>query len=124
MSPSPRFFLYLLLALAALHGAGTEFYMARNLQPPQAFGLLFTFAFVGLCYSWYRTDSRLRSFPRTTLQGSMVVVFPPLAVPFYLFKSRPKNSRLRSILKAGAFIVFFLVVSVGTGIAIQAASGA
>jgi hypothetical protein len=124
MPASPRVALLALLLVAVLHGAGTEFYLARSLQPSAAFTLVITVLFVVLCYLWYVWDSSQRRFQRTTLHGSLVVLLPPIGIPYYLFRSRERAQRVRSVFKAAGFLALFLAVSVATGIALQLASEA
>lgn len=119
MPAHPKLALIALLALAALHGAGTELYLARNLPPSAAFNLFVTFLFVLLCYLWYFWDARNRDFRRTTLHGSLVLLLPPAGVAYYLLRSRERSRRVRSVAKAAGFLVLFLFVSVATGIALQ-----
>jgi hypothetical protein len=119
MAVNPKLALIALLLLAALHGAGTEYYLARNLEPSAAFTLVVTALFVVLCYLWYQWDSRQRSYQRTTLHGSLVVLLPPVGVAYYLYRSRPQNHRIRSVFKAAGFLVLFFVLSVATGISLQ-----
>jgi len=107
-----------------IHGAGTEFYLARNLEPSAAFTLILTFLFVVLCYLWYLWDSTQRNFRRTTLHGALVVLFPPIGVPYYLLRSRERPQRINAVLKAAGFLLLFLTVSLAAGIALQMAGEA
>lgn len=61
-------------------------------------------AFVGitLIFLWVSTDARERGYRRTAALNVAVIAFAAIAVPIYLYKSRPAGSRLKAI---GGFVL-------------------
>jgi len=63
-----------------------------------------------LCFYWFRVDRELRGWPRSRWLTTAIVLLTPLAVPYYLARSRPKGRKLRGV---GGFVgyVFLMVVA-------------
>lgn len=48
-------------------------------------------------YVWFRLDSVERGFHRSPAWGPSIIMFTVLALPIYLYKSRAKGRRLKSL---------------------------
>jgi hypothetical protein len=104
--PTPRAALLWLFLATALTGAGLV--LARGtaaLLLPLADNLALGF----LPFLWYCRDSNRRNFQRTIWwnMGMVAMLVPTLF--FYLWRSRPRGRRLRSILRALACIPLLML---------------
>lgn len=51
-----------------------------------------------LCFLWYVADSDERGFTRPRWLGAAMIVLAPVAVPWYLMRSRAGSPRVRALL--------------------------
>ncbi|WP_343641296.1 hypothetical protein [Roseateles sp.] len=70
-----------------------------------------TLAFVVIVYLWYRHDSRERRYPGSALLGGGVILVSFIAVPVYLYRSRPSGQRAKPMLAFFGLLILSVVVS-------------
>jgi len=73
-----------------------------------ASGLLSSF----LSFYWFRLDRELRGWPRSRWMSTAIVTVTPLAVPYYLARSRPKGRKLRGVGRFVGYVLLMMVASV------------
>ena len=78
-------------------------------------GLLSSF----LGFYWFRLDRELRGWPRSRWLGVAIVTITPLAVPYYLARSRPKGRKLRGVAGFVGYVFLMLVTSMAGAILAQ-----
>ncbi|WP_305821485.1 hypothetical protein [Massilia brevitalea] len=78
-------------------------------------GLLSSF----LGFYWFRLDRELRGWPRSRWLGVAIVTITPLAVPYYLARSRPKGRKLRGLAGFVGYVFLMLVASMAGAILAQ-----
>ena len=112
---SPRGAAMALLALmfvSALVEAATG---AREREEPLLWtfvsGLLSSF----LSFYWFRLDRELRGWPRSRWLSTAIVFVTPLAIPWYIARSRPQGRKLRGVLAFVGYVLLMLVASVAGG---------
>ncbi|WP_313176871.1 hypothetical protein [Massilia sp.] len=71
-------------------------------------GLLSNF----LMFYWFRVDRELRAWPRSRWLSTAMVTITPLAVPYYLARSRPRGKKLRGVAEFVGFVVLMIVASI------------
>jgi len=71
-------------------------------------GLLSSF----LSFYWFRVDRELRGWPPSRWLSTAIVTITPLAVPYYLARSRPKGEKLRGVARFVGFVFLLLLASV------------
>ena len=76
------------------------------------FVLLLATVVVG--YLWYREDARERRYRGSALMAGGVILVSIVAVPIYLYRSRPEGERLKAILLFFGLVILSMVT---TGIA-------
>lgn len=64
-----------------------------------------------LCFTWYRHDRDERAYARSRWLNVGVIALTPLAIPWYLLRSRAKGERLRAILRLLGFVLLMLLSS-------------
>lgn len=112
---SPRGAAMALLALmfvSALVDAATG---AREREEPLLWtfvsGLLSSF----LSFYWFRLDREQRGWPRSRWLSTAIVFLTPLAIPWYIARSRPQGRKLRGVLRFVGYVLLMLVVSMAGG---------
>lgn len=70
-------------------------------------GLLSSF----LSFYWFRVDRELRRWPRSRWLSTAIVTVTPLAVPYYLARSRPKGKKLRGVARFVGYVFLMVVAS-------------
>lgn len=106
--------LYALLCVAVLVGATNGFAAYRHAVQPLLWthGLDLISSF--LCFVWYCRDGDARSFIRSRWLNIGMIIFSLVAVPYYLWRSRPQGQRGRAILRYVGFgVLFGLVTAAG-----------
>jgi len=78
-------------------------------------GLLSSF----LGFYWFRLDRELRGWPRSRWLSVAIVTITPLAVPYYLVRSRPKGRKLRGLAGFAGYVFLMLVASMAGAILAQ-----
>ena len=111
-------------ALCITFGLLDGYFLMRNLATPRAFDFLFAIVVMIAAYLWYRRDSMARSYSGSTLLAGAIILISPLAIPFYLAKSREKGKKTKSILLFIGFIISAMLVGGGTIVLFGVASGA
>ncbi len=74
-------------------------------------GLLSSF----LCFYWFRLDREQRGWPRSRWLSTAIVFLTPLAIPWYIARSRPQGRKLRGVLRFFGYVLLMLVVSMAGG---------
>lgn len=68
-------------------------------------------------YVWFYKDSAERGFARTSAWSAGIILLSIVAVPIYLFKSRPPGKRLKAIaLALGTLILSILLPAIGAAL--------
>jgi hypothetical protein len=63
----------------------------------------FLFSFIG--FLWFCRDRDARGYPRSRWLSVCMVGLGPLAVPYYLLRSRPRGERAKALLRLAAFML-------------------
>jgi hypothetical protein len=63
----------------------------------------FLFSFIG--FLWFCRDRDARGYPRSRWLSVCMVGLGPLAVPYYLVRSRPRGERAKALLRLAAFML-------------------
>lgn len=75
-------------------------------------GLLSNF----LTFYWFRVDRELRAWPRSRWLSTAMVTITPLAVPYYLARSRPRGKKLRGVAWGFGYLLLMLLASLAGAI--------
>lgn len=62
-----------------------------------------------IIWLWWWLDAGHEGHPRSTVMGSAILVWPPVAVPVYLLKYKGWKRSLLSLLKFLGFLIVFAV---------------
>ena len=108
--------LILLFLTLGLSGACSEYYASHHRATPKAFDILFLVVSTVLVYRWYYLDAAARAYRRTALVGGAVIMLPLLALPYYLFRSRPTGQKLHALLEYFGLLVLAIVTIVLGGL--------
>jgi hypothetical protein len=100
--------LVIFLCILAAYGAVIGYYTPA--EPPKALDFIFLPATVIPVYLWYRFDSKERNNQRTSLLGGAIIIFPLIAVPYYLFHSRPSGAKVDALLRFFGFLAMTFVI--------------
>jgi hypothetical protein len=84
--------------------------IATGIRSP-GWSIVETLVFSFLCFFWYRLDSDARLYRRTALLNIAVVMMAPLALPYYLLRSRPAGARGRALLRFAGFVLLLVAAS-------------
>lgn len=103
--------LFALLFVAVLVGATNGLSAYRHAAQPLLWthGLDFVSSF--LCFVWYCRDGDARSFIRSRWLNVGMVSCTVLAIPYYLWRSRPQGQRGRAIARYAGFGVLVGMVT-------------
>ena len=83
----------------------------RERGAPLFWTLLSGFLSSFLSFYWYRLDRELRAWPRSRWLSIAIVTLTPLAVPYYIARSRPKGHKLRGVARFVGFVFLMLLAS-------------
>jgi hypothetical protein len=103
----PRLVLVLLFIGVAVSGAFDGYHLARNEATPAPLNLALTFMLGAISFAWYYFDAAQIPYRRPKLLDVAVIFLAPIAVPFYLIRSRPSGSRLKAV---GLFLGVFVLL--------------
>lgn len=109
----PKQALIALLFTAVLGGALNGFASSRHAAQPLVWTYAIDLASSFLCFVWYCRDADARAFIRSRWLSVAMVTANVLAVPFYLWRSRPRGQRWRAILR---YIGFAALLAILTGV--------
>jgi hypothetical protein len=98
----PRLTLVLLFLAVAVSGAFDGYHLARDEATPAPLNLALTFLLGAISFAWYYFDAARIPYKRAKLLDVVVIFFAPIAIPFYLVRSRPSGLRLKAL---GLFFV-------------------
>lgn len=68
-----------------------------------------------LSFYWFRLDREGRGWPRSRWLTLAVVFLTPLAIPYYIARTRPRGRKLRGVLGFVGYVLLMLVASVAGG---------
>jgi hypothetical protein len=97
------------LLLMVLDGFVDATYGASGGSQPLAWSIPLTLAFSFLIFTWYRRDSDERQYRRSRWLNIGIILLTPVAVPYYLLRSRPRGQKLRALLKCAGFAVLMVL---------------
>jgi hypothetical protein len=109
----PKQALIALLFTAVLGGALNGFASSHHAAQPLVWTYAIDFASSFLCFVWYCRDGDARAFIRSRWLSVAMVTANVLAVPYYLWRSRPQGQRWRAILR---YIGFAALLAILTGV--------
>jgi uncharacterized membrane protein YoaK (UPF0700 family) len=98
----PKHVLGALLALALVSGmvdASEAVHGVRTSGWDVASAVLFSF----LNFWWYRLDSDVRLYRRSSMLNVGIIAFGIVAIPYYLARSRPAGQKARALLRLAGF---------------------
>jgi peptidoglycan/LPS O-acetylase OafA/YrhL len=121
---SSRVAIAIVLLLCAAFGILDGYFLLQNAVTPRAFDLLFGVVVMITAYTWYRQDAISRHHRASVFLGGAVILFSPLAIPYYLAHSRESGKKLKSVLGFVGLVVLCLVVGVVTTSVVSAVGGA
>lgn len=104
VSPAALLYIYLVVTQFAY-----GIYLAREIDPPPAFTLIYSIGFLWIVGWWLLTDSRKRGVAWVYDMGLFLNIAWPLIMPYYLVKTRGAKGLL--------VIVAFVVVYIGSALA-------
>jgi phosphatidylglycerophosphate synthase len=110
---APKPALIALLFIALLAGAMNGFTASHHAAQPLVWTLAIELVFSFLCFAWYCRDGDGRSFIRSRWLNIAMVTFTMLAIPYYLWRSRPRGQRWRALLR---YVGFGVLLGIVTGI--------
>lgn len=105
-----RSLLLAILVLMVVNGVVDTSYEAAG-APPIGWSLGLALAFSFLVFAWYRHDSDEQGYRRTIWLNMGVLVASPLAVPYYLLRSRPAGKRLPAMARLAGFAVLMVLAT-------------
>lgn len=118
---SKSIIILLFLALAA-SGACSGYFASHDRATPKPLELLFLLVSTVLVYLWYYKDAASRGYRRTPLMGGAVIMLAVLAIPVYLFRSRPSGQKLRAVLGYLGLLVLALLTLMLAGLPFELAA--
>lgn len=101
--------LLVLMFVAALVEAGAGL---RERGEPALWSLATGFLSSFLSFYWFRVDRELRGWPRSRWLSTAMVALTPMAVPYYLARSRPKGRKLRGVGRFLGYVFLMLLASI------------
>ena len=102
-----------LMFLSALVGSAAD---AREREEPLVWTFVSGFLSSFLSFYWFRLDRELRGWPRSRWLSTAIVFLTPLAIPWYIARSRPRGRKLRGVLRFFGYVLLMLVVSMAGGL--------
>ena len=68
-----------------------------------------------LSFYWFRLDREQRGWPRSRWLSIAVIFLTPLAIPWYIARSRPRGRKLRGVLRFFGYVLLVLLASAAGG---------
>ena len=102
---TPRQALYALYAIVIWMGAEAAWPHARDSLPMVMWDYWFSFLFSFIGFVWYCRDRDARGYPHSRWLNVCMAGLGPLAVLYYLLRSRPRGQRARALLGLGGFLL-------------------
>ncbi len=100
--------IFVVLALSLIQGLTAT---PVESQASKLLDLALLIATVVVGYLWYREDARERRYRGSALMGGGVILLSIVAVPIYLYRSRPEGARLKAILLFFGLVILSVVVT-------------
>ena len=119
--PRTKQVLWALVAVALASGLAGAFSLEASTAG--LLELLSLAAYIGLIFAWYYSDSEARSYPRSGALNFLMVIVVPLALPYYLFRSRGAKLGFLALSKCIAFLVLLWVVAIASGLVVAITFG-
>lgn len=110
---TPRQSLFAVLAAFAGIGATEGYGLARHVRPSQLVAALMDALVTLAIYLWFRADSNERNYRRTASLGGAIILVSFVAVPYYLYRSRPAGAKGKALLRFVGFcaLCYFALVA-------------
>jgi peptidoglycan/LPS O-acetylase OafA/YrhL len=105
----PNQALIALLLLIALIGGVSAYHELKLSQEPASWFVLSRVMAGSLVFLWYFLDSNERHYVRSKWLNIGVVAIALIAIPYYLFRSRPPGKRLSAFMRCIAYVVLLRV---------------
>ena len=113
---SPRGAAIALLALMFLSALVEAATGMREREAPVLWTLVSGLTSSFLSFYWFRLDRELRGWPRSRWLSTAIVFLTPIAIPWYIARTRPPGRRLRGVLRFFGYVLLMLVASVAGGL--------
>lgn len=101
--------LILMLLVMVVDGYVDATYASHGLQQPVAWTLPLTLCFSFLTFLWYRRDSDEVGYARSRGLNIAIILASPVAVPYYLVRSRQQGRKLIGLLKCAGFALLMVL---------------
>lgn len=100
------------LLVAAASGFADAYFDARARSTPAIVDVISNLTLMMTGYLWFRHDCGEHRYRRGVLLGGAIILFAPLAIPYYLFRSRPAGARVRPLLRFLGLVAGVIAFSV------------
>ena len=97
--------LLLIIAATFVAAGSLEPQLPHPGQFPNEIGVVLTFVFAALLFSWCKADAASRNVSPPAGAPLLVALICPIGVPYYLFRTRPWRDAWVATGKAVAFLV-------------------
>ncbi len=121
---SSRVAITVVLILCTAFGILDGYFLIMNAVTPRAFDLLFGVVIMITAYTWYRRDAISRHHQASVFLGGAVILISPLAIPYYLARTRESGKKLKAVLAFVGLVVSCLVIGIATTSIVSAVGGA
>lgn len=106
--------LYFLLTIVMINGIVGGRYLVLERPEPLLSIALFGFLFSFVPFLWYCRDGDARGYERSRWLSIGVVALAPLAIPYYLVRSRPDGQKGRAVFRfVGYVLLLVLAMMIG-----------
>ncbi len=96
---------------AALTSGVGEYFRAHHVREPVWWQVITAVLGGVILFAWYYSDSESRGYPRSRWLNVGIVAFWPVAVPYYVIRSRPKGQKGKALLDCLGFFIWVLAAS-------------
>ncbi len=101
--------LYVIMALMLLSGVNVALMMSRPSALQFVLFAVFSVLLSFFPFLWYVRDRDARGYVRSIWLNMCMVSLTPLAMPYYLIRSRPRGQKLRAFFWFVGFVLLCLV---------------
>lgn len=99
-------------------GMGSGMFISRDISEPIWWTLSTNILLSAAIFYCYRQDSNRRSYKRSALLNVGVVALAPLAIPYYVVRSRPRGVKAKAFGMLVACSLMLVVMAIVGGIAV------
>ena len=95
----------MIVVLLFVYNVAFYLYYATGIEPPAAVEFMFTVAFVCGVVWWMKAEAYRRQLQLTYCPGLILGILWPIAVPYYLLKTRGARGLIPLAIFIGSFVV-------------------